>query len=164
MKIRHGFVSNSSSSSFVCGISGRRVSGYNLGMRDIEMIQCVVGHCMSDKYVVEYIDLLVAKHGMEHVRQLVREHWEDFYVDMRKIVRPNDVVDDVIDVVDDGRYTLPSCFCPMCNLLYISDADILSYILWNSGDTRQDIAAEMRARFVTHDVLRETVKPKTKGR
>lgn len=44
MKIRQGFVSNSSSSSFVCDITGANESGYDIGLRDAGMAECVKGH------------------------------------------------------------------------------------------------------------------------
>jgi hypothetical protein len=44
MKIRNGFVSNSSSSSFVCSICGEIESGMDLCLEDVCMVQCVKGH------------------------------------------------------------------------------------------------------------------------
>jgi len=44
MKIRKGFVSNSSSSSFVCDISGEVFGGYDCGLGDFDMCECVKGH------------------------------------------------------------------------------------------------------------------------
>jgi len=44
MKIRKGFVSNSSSSSFVCDITGGTESGWDMGLSDVEMCECENGH------------------------------------------------------------------------------------------------------------------------
>ena len=44
MKIRSGFVSNSSSSSFVCCICGRSEVVYDGSLRDAGMAQCINGH------------------------------------------------------------------------------------------------------------------------
>ena len=44
MKVRHGFVSNSSSSSFVCAVCGAIESGYDLSLSDCEMSRCEHGH------------------------------------------------------------------------------------------------------------------------
>lgn len=52
MKIREGFVSNSSSSSFICMVSGRIEAGYDLSMRDVEMYQCENGHYFDDSYLL----------------------------------------------------------------------------------------------------------------
>jgi hypothetical protein len=51
MKTRQGFVSNSSSSSFICDISGSVESGYDASMEDYGYVQCKKGHTMKDQYV-----------------------------------------------------------------------------------------------------------------
>ena len=44
MKKRKGFVSNSSSSSFVCDLTGEVVEGYDCSLSESEMVSCVNGH------------------------------------------------------------------------------------------------------------------------
>ena len=44
MKKRNGFVSNSSSSSFVCGICGEIESGMDLCLSEAEMYECDICH------------------------------------------------------------------------------------------------------------------------
>jgi hypothetical protein len=44
MKIRMGFVSNSSSSSFICEICGRDEGGFDMSLYDAEMVCCEHGH------------------------------------------------------------------------------------------------------------------------
>ena len=48
MKIRLMFVSNSSSSSFLCEVTGRIKSGMDVGLDDVDMAECVNGHIFSD--------------------------------------------------------------------------------------------------------------------
>ena len=43
MKIRNGFVSNSSSSSFICEVCGQDASGYDMSLSDAEMYECING-------------------------------------------------------------------------------------------------------------------------
>ncbi|HOO67894.1 MAG TPA: hypothetical protein PLC53_00820 [Bacilli bacterium] len=44
MKIREGFVSNSSSSSFICSISNQIFGGYDAEPHDFDLIECTKGH------------------------------------------------------------------------------------------------------------------------
>jgi hypothetical protein len=51
MKVRQGFVSNSSSSSFICDICGHDESGWDLGLDDAMMVECRRGHLLCDSHV-----------------------------------------------------------------------------------------------------------------
>ena len=44
MKIRGGFVSNSSSSSFICSITNQIFGGYGTESCDFDLVECVAGH------------------------------------------------------------------------------------------------------------------------
>lgn len=55
MKIRASFVSNSSTSSFVCCICGREESGMDLSLSDCEMVECENGHIVCESELVEEI-------------------------------------------------------------------------------------------------------------
>lgn len=52
MKIRQGFVSNSSSSSFVCMVSGHIEAGMDMSMADAGMVECIHGHQFGEEYIV----------------------------------------------------------------------------------------------------------------
>ena len=56
MKIRKGFVSNSSSSSFICEVCGSAESGYDMSTRDAGFYRCVSGHEFCESHLVE-VDL-----------------------------------------------------------------------------------------------------------
>jgi hypothetical protein len=51
MKYRLDYVTNSSSSSFVCDVCGSVEAGYDLGMSDCGMSECVKGHTFCDYHV-----------------------------------------------------------------------------------------------------------------
>lgn len=52
MIYRLGFVSNSSSSSFICMVSGECEGGYDLSLRDAGMVECNAGHLFYSHYMV----------------------------------------------------------------------------------------------------------------
>ncbi len=52
MKLRTGFVSNSSSSSFTCGVCHNTQSGWDLCLSDAYMVECSgCGTCMCEDHV-----------------------------------------------------------------------------------------------------------------
>lgn len=59
MKIRMGFVSNSSSSSFICEVSGEMYSGYDANLENFDLVSCQNGHIFGSQYIKgtkEYIE------------------------------------------------------------------------------------------------------------
>jgi len=56
MKTRQYFVSNSSSSSFICNVCGEDYIGMDAGLNDSGMFECVSGHTICDSHAVGVID------------------------------------------------------------------------------------------------------------
>jgi hypothetical protein len=52
MKIRNGFVSNSSTSSYTCDVCGNTEAAYDLGLEDAGMYQCEHGHCFCEEDLI----------------------------------------------------------------------------------------------------------------
>lgn len=52
MKSRQFFVSNSSSSSFICEICGRSEEGYDLCLSEAEMVECENGHVICNEEMI----------------------------------------------------------------------------------------------------------------
>ena len=48
MKVRNGFVSNSSSSSFICEVCNGTESGWDACMSEVEMFECANGHTLHE--------------------------------------------------------------------------------------------------------------------
>lgn len=56
MKVRKGFVSNSSSSSFICNYCGCIEAGYDMSLSDFDMLQCEEGHEFHIEHMEEGIE------------------------------------------------------------------------------------------------------------
>lgn len=63
MKVRQFFVSNSSSSSFICEICGHTETGYDVSLSDLEFVQCENEHIFCDEHIINADD------GVEYVDQ-----------------------------------------------------------------------------------------------
>ena len=87
-KIRQGFVSNSSSSSFVCNISGEAYEGHDGDYSGIDYAQCVKGH----EYVYD---------GFNEVGEWINSDSDEDR-------------DDGVSF-DDRMYEVPEEICPICN-------------------------------------------------
>jgi len=68
MKTRIGFVSNSSSCSFVCDVTGRTESGWDACPSDFSMFVCEKGHTISSGYLID-ADLDDAEADMEECNE-----------------------------------------------------------------------------------------------
>ena len=58
MKHRKGFVSNSSSSSFICDHCGQEYSGWDACLDEAEMIKCENGHTICQGHIDNFYDIL----------------------------------------------------------------------------------------------------------
>src|ERR1022692_295355 len=56
MKLRKGFVSNSSSSSFICDMCGHDESGMDMCLSEASMFECVNGHILCTDHAIGELD------------------------------------------------------------------------------------------------------------
>ena len=52
MKIRKGFVSNSSSSSFICDVTGEEYTSMDASLEDADMYECENGHTFCREFLI----------------------------------------------------------------------------------------------------------------
>lgn len=57
MKVKTGFVSNSSSSSFTCLVCGREDGGFDMTLTDADMSNCIYGHIFCSHHTVETVNV-----------------------------------------------------------------------------------------------------------
>lgn len=106
MKIRAGFVSNSSSSSFICDVCGDEVSGVDIDFTWYELGICENGHNFHKHEAVNKDKPYSFTYNGE---EYTYNDFEDAYQ------------------YDLGE--IPSFYCPICNMKEVSYSDAVAYLL-----------------------------------
>lgn len=121
MKIRYGFVSNSSSSSFICDVCGEEQSGMDMSISEAEMVQCSHGHTICYSHIKKDYDV-------------VKEEEE------AKL--PDDEYD-----LDNFDCEFSSEHCPVCQMEQFTTRDIYNYFRVKLALDKKDMEAEIRKEF-----------------
>jgi hypothetical protein len=151
MKFRKDFVTNSSSSSYVCEICGRTESGYDMGLSDCEMYECINGHVFcceealempSKKEMIKYI--LENEYNVKSTY-----NWRDsrYYSTTITEEELEDMDDDTLfcDYYNpEGYYEVPESMCPICQFIEYSEYDLSAYLLKEYGIPRDEAFAEVK--------------------
>jgi len=150
MKIRNGFVSNSSSSSFVCDVCHTNVSGMDIGLDDAEMFECVDGHTVCDDHLVgspiNYYDLEGLNAKREFCLARIDSTWLTKNInEVESEEELNIMYDD--EIKSEERYNMPIDRCPCCTLESVTDKQILQYLLSEIKTTRDDVTKIMKEKF-----------------
>lgn len=154
MKVRNGFVSNSSSSSFMCDVCGTTESGWDAGLSDFDMVECgtcgstmCAGHMeglsdddkrtmlLSNEYFIEQLE-----GGADKVQSATGDDLSGLVEEFR--------------AESDWRYGIHELECPVCTLKAISTRSVLGYLMKLYDVTRESLEDEIRSRFTTLGGLR----------
>lgn len=103
MKVRLDFVTNSSSSCYICEVCRATYSGWDMGLSDAQMMECVNSHVVCQSHLA-----VEAGDRLDGIR-----------------------VDE--DSEDEFPYNVPAEFCPICSLEHVRDEDMLAYVLKMAG-------------------------------
>ena len=155
MKIRNGFVSNSSSSSFICQVCGEEASGMDMGLEDAGMFQCVNNHTVCRNHLeggslpsleeVETIEELKAIIAEEKLPELTDEELAT-------------VLDNKEDV--GYGYNVPASWCPVCNFKHMTEEDAQMYMLTVKSEA--EYLTEWKEKFGTYEKFDEFLKANKK--
>lgn len=148
MKIRSDFVTNSSSSSYVCEICGRTESGWDMGLSECEMMECVNGHIFCCDEALENPS------KSDLIKMILENEWnKDIWVsreDGRKDYTEEELMTMDEDILfnefcsEGGYYEVPECVCPICQFIEYSEYDLSAYLLKEYGVSREEVFAEVK--------------------
>lgn len=162
MKIRAGFVSNSSSSSFICCLTGNMESGYDASASELGFVECQNGHMF-----VENLKLDSDKEvSVDEYRQWLKNSWQaksDYY---KKEIEENLALDDeeFLEYFEEeweesfNEDGINPLFCPVCQLEDLPDEDVAKYFLVQVGLSRKEFAKQMKEKFGDYNNFSEFLK------
>lgn len=142
MKYRKDFVTNSSSSSYVCEICGRTETVWDESLPDIDMMQCVNGH------VICCDEALAIPSKKELIKIILENEWNKVsnkqnYSEEELLKMDEDVLFNEF-CSDDWYYEVPECVCPICQFIEYSESDLSAYLLKEYKIPRDEVFAEIK--------------------
>lgn len=151
MKFRKDFVTNSSSSSYVCEICGRTESGWDMGLSDCDMVECVNGHVFCCDEALEMPSkeemiktILENEYNIKtNYNYFSRDRSETVYSEEQLLEMDDD--DLFYDFYNpEGHYEVPECVCPICQFIEYSEYDLSAYLLKEYKIPRDEAFAEVK--------------------
>jgi hypothetical protein len=155
MKVRTGFVSNSSSSSFICEICSSTQSGMDMNRSEAGMVECKNGHTFC-----EYHELTGSEISVEEKRKKLFADVEEssYYKNCphEKVVELKTISNYTEDEVntsykeicsEDGQ---PIESCPICMFKDLDEERALRYLLRKNDLTEKILLEELKTKFTTY--------------
>jgi hypothetical protein len=181
MKIRKGFVSNSSSSSFLCEICGAMGSGYDTCASELGFAILPCGHTICESEVLNLSDDEFAKLAVANLKEEIKKSEkiindksmseiqiksarydltseQETLKDIEKVIKDgNSVRDNYIDITDE-KYLKQQC--PICTNKVVLEKDLLEYALTLLGKNKQQLTEEIKNKFTTQQDILDFCKKK----
>jgi hypothetical protein len=170
MKIRKGFVSNSSSSSFICDVCGRNESGWDMCLDEAEMYECKNDHIFCESDVIgdpfdfhedEVIKKLKKeiKQNKECAKEYPESSWAVKRVKHQEELLKNEDVDGIIDELGlNERGGVNEKHCPICQMSELSDSDALKYFMKINKTNKKKLLTEIKKKFKSdYDKFKEFI-------
>jgi hypothetical protein len=148
LKIRTDFVTNSSSSSFVCDICGRTESGFDASLSDFDMMECVNGHtfCCDEALEIpskkELIKMILENEWNKDAWDSGIKDSRDFSEEELLVMEEDDLFNKFCS--EGGYYEVPECVCPICQFIEYSEYDLSAYLLKEYGVSRDEVFSEVK--------------------
>lgn len=146
MKIRTGFVSNSSSSSFICNVCNIVETGYD-GEYSFSTSFCEVGH----DFCSDHLDYL-KKLPLEYKAKLALE--DKYFAEELKdeeiaLVKKGNsfAMEDIVERFMDSWDEVPSSVCPICSLVNIPDWAIMKHLLEQCETTKEEVTVNLKNKY-----------------
>lgn len=144
MKIRSDFVTNSSSSSYICEICGNECSGWDVDLRDYDMCECENGHVLCQEHLLnppreEKIKIILEN---RYWNEETREY--DIAYTREELEGMDD--DELYEILlgSESYYEIPEYLCPICQFEEYSSNDMARYLLTRYKVPKDEVFAEIK--------------------
>jgi hypothetical protein len=155
MKIRRGFVSNSSSSSFVCQVCGEEYSGMDACLSDAEMSACEAGHTYCDSHALKSIDDVSIDQKRAFV---IKTEWDEAKKEQLNVATESEIEEAFEEMSYEFRDCCPKDHCPCCSLKSITTDQLIEYLLFTAGKTRKAVEKDIRTKYKNYDEMKKDIK------
>jgi hypothetical protein len=154
MKRRNGFVSNSSSSSFICDVSGGVESGWDLCLSEAYMAECENGHVFYDRY-----GKFDGEIKEKIISRVTSESYGGYYheEDALNIIREASILEDLFEL-DDMRYSLFHECCPICSMHNVSSDDRAAYALKLLDMSKEELTKKIKETFDSYEEFQTAIR------
>ena len=140
MKFRKDFVTNSSSSSFVCEICGTSEVYYD-GLSEVGACQCENGHEFCQEHLLD-----MSREEMIQIILKTEYYYSErggfFHYTQEELSDKND--DELYGLLTDNMREVPSEFCPICQFIEYSENDMATYLEKEYKVSRDEAFAEVK--------------------
>jgi len=167
MKYRIGFVSNSSSTSFTCCLTGEEISGMDLGLSDAGMYECKNEHIFSENLLLSPVFPIAECREWAENKWCDDEYMKEKYAvlhshitnaEFLKWFTENEFMNEMLEDVEDSRYDVDPKCCPVCQFEDLPYEDVAKYYLLLAKLTRKEFAKKMKRKFKTYNAFSEYLK------
>lgn len=161
MKIRKGFVSNSSSSSFTCDICGEDISGYDVCLSEAEMSECVNGHIFCNDHLTEsevVVDIKVLKDFLLDLYKDDEDEIKEINSTDETRIRGWAHDDGYGEDDNDDPYDVPESKCPICSFQHIHPLESYKYLLSKLGIVEAQLLEELKGKFKNYEEMQAHIK------
>ena len=146
MKYRTDFVTNSSSSSFICEICGKEGSGFDASVEDFDMFECENGHVLCQEHMLN-------PSREEQINEILKhDYWnkETGEYDIHYTREELEAMDDEelfhVLLGEEVYYEVPECLCPICQFEEYSSYDMASYLLTRYKVPKDEVFDEIKKK------------------
>ena len=167
MKTREGFVSNSSTTSFICGVChGVEAYSDSCSLDDLDACHCGdCGKTFHNSCLPKTSKTSITEQGMMDYLLKFWESDESYKTEKETFLEE---LEEVKDSPGDRKILIEEWYqnwhdadedslanCPVCSLVSIENEYLLKYLLVKSGLTREKIKEEIQDKYKTYSAMKK---------